>query len=434
MLSERFPKDGSNYKYENIIYNDEFNFKKGEFRVKSFDPYAEYENSDDPIFYFEDADFIVAPAFYAPSAQQEPDKPPKYILVKNSEELISEELMKEAFCMYDGTFNPNTIKHNYGTDFFAAFSDDMDYALVRKGTTVHKDEYYDYNKDPEFLEKKKYYLDLRQCIASLVTLRIFTTFKTVKDKNSGDEFIRITDLNNKRDPEKIRGTRRWIRHNDYKPLSELMSQQEDRAAILPYAQLKYWKEDHYKENNYATPIPEDASFFQLMLHAFYHYEDNILIYKSDYATVPIYYFRDLDEIRERKEKGFSLEKDTFKFWKFTGAKIAMFFKSCFELSKNWIQGIEVGFYTGAISIIFYRAVIYTYLTVYDLGYVFVKVFKFIFRIKLSDSAEEKKEVREIREENLNLRRLLRAFKDVEISVLWGLNVRQRREKDKKKKK
>lgn len=208
MLSERFPKDGSNYKLENIIYNDEFNFKKGEFRVKSFDPYAEYENTDDPIFYFEDADFIVAPAFYAPSAQQEPDKPPKYILVKNSEELISEELMKEAFCMYDGTFDPNTIKHNSGTFFFDTFSDDMDYALVRKGMTVHKDEYYDYNKDPEFLEKKKYYLDLRQCIASLVTLRIFTTFKTVKDKDSDDEFIRITDLNNKKDPEKVRGTRR----------------------------------------------------------------------------------------------------------------------------------------------------------------------------------------------------------------------------------
>lgn len=71
---------------------------------------------------------------------------------------------------------------------------------------------------------------------------------------------------------------------------------------------------------------------------------------------------------------------------------------------------------------------------YDLGYVLVKVFKFIFRIKLSDSALEKKEIKDIREGNLSLRRLIRAFKDVEISVLWGLNVKQRREKDKEKKK
>jgi len=346
-MDKRFPKTG-NYIEEFYWPQDENGYDKEAFRLKCFRSYIEYIDDEDPLFYFENADSILAPAFYAPRKEQEIDKPPKFIQVANFDEVISEDLMKEAFCLWDGNFEASE------QEFFSPiFPRHMDSAMFNNGQVVKKRDLFarditELSYDIKVTKWKK-----AQSHAKQTKLETYSKTFSVKDRDTNQEFERLQDkampqseLN--KEAFDIQTKRRKM------GMREALKKYDERAAYRHTVDFPYIKVSPDQAYEVEVDPEENCSFFQLVLNAFYFEEGHVLIYKENYGTIPLHQVRSLKDLKYRKKRGWGFLKPNFKFKSFIKNKYSIFIKSTVQDIKIAYVIFDFSYITSALKVLYIR--------------------------------------------------------------------------------
>jgi len=346
-MDKRFPKVG-NYVEEPYWPQDENGYDREAFRLKCFRSYIEYLDDEDPLFYFESANCITAPAFYAPRKEQEIDKPPKFTQVANFDEVISEDLMKEAFCLWDGNFEPSEQAF-----FSPIFPRHMDSALFNNGQVIKK-------RDLLARDTTQLSYDIittkwknAQSHAKETNLETYSKTFTVQDINTNQKFERVADKAKprsevNRDSFEIQTKKRKM------SMREALKKYDERAAYRHLPDLHCIKVDPDQAYEVDVDPEENCSFFQLVLNAFYFEEGHVLIYKEGYATIPLHQVRSLKELKYRKKRGWSYLKPNFEFKSFIKKKYSIFIRSVLQSIKYSYVIFDFSYITSAFKVLYVR--------------------------------------------------------------------------------
>ena len=347
-MQQRFPKVG-NYVDELRWPQDENGYDKEAFRIKCFRSYSEYLDDEDPLFYFENADSIVAPAFYATFKEQEIDKLPKYTQVKDFDEMVSEDTMKEAFCLWDGNFEP--WEEDYLSPIFPEF---MDSAMFTNGRVIKKcDLAMPDTTDIIFLDSKLKHFKIAQNHSRQSNFETYSKTFTVKDLDTNEEFERLSDkamtkseLN--QETFRIMAVKRKI------PVKTALKRYDEKSIFRSYSQCRYIKVSPDEFYDVDVDKEENCSFFQLVLNAFYFEQENALIYKEGFGTLPISQTRSLKDLKYRKKKGWSFVKTEYEFLPFIKRKYSLLVKSFVQKKKYAYVLFDFSYISSAAKIIFIR--------------------------------------------------------------------------------
>ena len=357
-MKERFVA-GKNYVEEKRFPQAENGFDQEAFRLKSFTPFKEYIKQNDPWFYFENAHFIVAPCFYAPSKEQEADKPAKFIRIKNIEDIIPEDIMKEAFCMYEGAFHPNEDDHWLLTQ--------TDLAMFQKNKFIKRPDWAEAQiKINHLYLHKKYYSSMLAQSNNLRTRKSgYSDITEVENPQTGELITRHFDKVNKKDETAINNDKN-ILYKRKIAIKVALKRYDDRASFVAYNQLKYVKvspDDESEPDD--SEDDEKCSFFEYMVRGFYHGEINALIYRKA-QTIPNYQARSLRDLRFRKRKGYSNVKKEFRFVSFFKQKYYSEIDSYVQRIKAAYLHYEFSYIWTAIKIIVNRWFVFASLAPHDI--------------------------------------------------------------------
>jgi len=408
-MQNRFPDKG-NYVEEYLWPQDENGYDRDAYRIKCFRSYVEYLDDEDPLFYYENSEFITAPAFYAPRKEQEINKPPKFIQIPNYDEVISEELMKESFCLWDGNFEASE------QEFFSPiFPRHMDSAMFNNGQVIKMRDIW--NRD---VTKVSYDIKLSkwkraQSHAKSTNFETYSKTFPVKDRETGEYFDRLSDkammesdFNMKNFG--IQTLRRKI------TARKALKMYDERAAYRHLADYKYIKISPDQTYDLEKDSEENCSFFQLVLNAFYFEEGNYLIYKEGYATIPLHQVRSLKELKYRKKRGWSFLKPNFKFKSFIKKKYSIYIKSVIQGVKVSYVIFDFTYITSALKVIYVRIesafkIVYGY----EIWVFIIKAILWLIdRVK---STEEEIEKAEVDAHNSNKQKILNCAKRIIIKTM-----------------